>query len=180
MTPTAVASSSTAAAKNGSGGRRGSTTRYSILSDPRLSQLFALSSQLEALAQSIDVQPPPPPASSKKKQQSQELKPTTLEQRPELPPKQASLTNNNISNNVQETFKYRRLEDPVDDLENIALITSMTESEGKQMMLRFLAPISLFSKQIQLKMTLKNSDQFCFSKFSECFFSWNRDALKVD
>ena len=30
-----------------------SSTRYSILSDPRLSQLFALSSQLEALAQSI-------------------------------------------------------------------------------------------------------------------------------
>ena len=38
----------------------GSPTRYSILSDPRLSQLFALSSQLEALAQSIDVQPNKP------------------------------------------------------------------------------------------------------------------------
>ena len=45
-------------APSGGGGKRGSTTRYSILSDPRLSQLFALSSQLEALAQSIDVQPP--------------------------------------------------------------------------------------------------------------------------
>ena len=45
-------------ATSGGGGKRGSTTRYSILSDPRLSQLFALSSQLEALAQSIDVQPP--------------------------------------------------------------------------------------------------------------------------
>lgn len=45
-------------APSGGSGKRGSTTRYSILSDPRLSQLFALSSQLEALAQSIDVQPP--------------------------------------------------------------------------------------------------------------------------
>ena len=32
-------------------------TRYSILSDPRLSQLFALSSQLEALADSCEMEP---------------------------------------------------------------------------------------------------------------------------
>ena len=31
-------------------------TRYSILSDPRLSQLFALSSQLEALADSCEME----------------------------------------------------------------------------------------------------------------------------
>ena len=52
----------------------GSPTRYSILSDPRLSQLFALSSQLEALAQSIDVQP---------------------NSKPELPPKPQTFVNNN-------------------------------------------------------------------------------------
>ena len=38
--------------------RKSTPTRYSILSDPRLSQLFALSSQLEALADSIDVAAP--------------------------------------------------------------------------------------------------------------------------
>jgi hypothetical protein len=32
-----------------------SSARYSILSDPRLSQLFALSSQLEALAHTIEL-----------------------------------------------------------------------------------------------------------------------------
>ena len=32
-------------------------TRYSILSDPRLSQLFALSSQLEALADTCEMEP---------------------------------------------------------------------------------------------------------------------------
>ena len=53
-----VGSKGAGGAPSGGGGKRGSTTRYSILSDPRLSQLFALSSQLEALAQSIDVQPP--------------------------------------------------------------------------------------------------------------------------
>ena len=35
--------------------RKSTPTRYSILSDPRLSQLFALSSQLEALADSCEV-----------------------------------------------------------------------------------------------------------------------------
>ena len=73
-------------------------TRYSILSDPRLSQLFALSSQLEALAQSIDVQPP------------------------ELPPKPPNFINNNhvtssspaskIHADFTETsVKYKRLRD---------------------------------------------------------------------
>ena len=59
-------------------GNSTSTSRYSILSDPRLSQLFALSSQLEALAQSIEVQPQP-------------------QQPPDLPPKPSSLINNNNS-----------------------------------------------------------------------------------
>ena len=36
--------------------RRRTSARYSILSDPRLSQLFALSSQLEALAQTIELE----------------------------------------------------------------------------------------------------------------------------
>ena len=61
-------------------GNSTSTSRYSILSDPRLSQLFALSSQLEALAQSIEVQPPSQP-----------------QQPPDLPPKPSSLINNNNS-----------------------------------------------------------------------------------
>ena len=46
-----------------SGTGRVRSARYSILSDPRLSQLFQLSSQLEALADSIEVKPlatPPP------------------------------------------------------------------------------------------------------------------------
>ena len=59
--PKAPACKGDGGAPSGGGGKRGSTTRYSILSDPRLSQLFALSSQLEALAQSIDVQPPSSP-----------------------------------------------------------------------------------------------------------------------
>ena len=54
------------------------TARYSILSDPRLSQLFALSSQLEALAHSVEVQPQKQP--------------------PVLPPKPYSLINNNHQN----------------------------------------------------------------------------------
>ena len=54
------------------------TARYSILSDPRLSQLFALSSQLEALAHSVEVQPQKQP--------------------PVLPPKPSSLINNNHQN----------------------------------------------------------------------------------
>ena len=37
--------------------RKSTSSRYSILSDPRLSQLFALSSQLEALADSCEVAP---------------------------------------------------------------------------------------------------------------------------
>ena len=40
--------------------RKSTPTRYSILSDPRLSQLFALSSQLEALADSCEVAPNTP------------------------------------------------------------------------------------------------------------------------
>ena len=53
-------------------------SRYSILSDPRLSQLFALSSQLEALAESCcqeeaavggGVSPQPPPIPPKNGQQ---------------------------------------------------------------------------------------------------------------
>ena len=67
-------------------GNSTSTSRYSILSDPRLSQLFALSSQLEALAQSIEVQPPSQP-----------------QQPPDLPPKPSSLINNN--NSLQSSIK---------------------------------------------------------------------------
>ena len=79
----------------GGSGKRGSTTRYSILSDPRLSQLFALSSQLEALAHSIDVQPPP----QKQQQQPQKSKTrsglaTPAISLPELPPKPFSNNNN--------------------------------------------------------------------------------------
>ena len=106
----------------------GSPTRYSILSDPRLSQLFALSSQLEALAQSIDVQPP--------------------NAKPELPPKPQTFVNNNNgsiqspSNSAsppppippkfqnggaersleqKTSVKYTRLEE-VDQVENNALL----------------------------------------------------------
>ena len=67
-----------------------STSRYSILSDPRLSQLFALSSQLEALAQSIEVQPQP-------------------QQPPDLPPKPSSLINNN--NSLQSSIKSNSSKD---------------------------------------------------------------------
>ena len=47
------------AANNGVAPKRRSSVRCSILSDPRLSQLFELSSQLEALADSIEVMPSP-------------------------------------------------------------------------------------------------------------------------
>ena len=67
--------------RRAAGGGAGSPTRYSILSDPRLSQLFALSSQLEALAQSIDVQPP--------------------NSKPELPPKPIPQTFVNNNNGIQ-------------------------------------------------------------------------------
>ena len=94
------------------GGKRGSTTRYSILSDPRLSQLFALSSQLEALAQSIDVQPPSPTKNSKIEPPKAFLNNNNslmmASSVPSLPPK--------LSNEDEDdtSVEYRRLED--DDL----------------------------------------------------------------
>ena len=97
---------STGSATAAGSGKRGSTTRYSILSDPRLSQLFALSSQLEALAHSIDVQPQTP--QKKGQQQPQKSKNTQTSSGglglgslatpaislPELPPKPFSNNNN--------------------------------------------------------------------------------------
>ena len=75
-----MTSTGSAATAAGSG-KRGSTTRYSILSDPRLSQLFALSSQLEALAQSIDVQPQQPQKTGQQNQpQTQKSKTAGLKQ----------------------------------------------------------------------------------------------------
>ena len=77
---------------NKAGNSTSTTSRYSILSDPRLSQLFALSSQLEALAQSIEVQPPSQP-----------------QQPPDLPPKPSSLINNN--NSLQSSIKSNSSKD---------------------------------------------------------------------
>ena len=106
--------------------RVGSPTRYSILSDPRLSQLFALSSQLEALAHSIDVQPASVPVAS---MQQQPVSSPTQNSKMAEPKQQQFLNNNNslmigsapslgnngklvTSEDHQDTsVKYRRLED---------------------------------------------------------------------
>ena len=60
MTPTKMSNNSTptktSVDKKAEQIRRRSSARYSILSDPRLSQLFALSTQLEALAHSIELE----------------------------------------------------------------------------------------------------------------------------
>ena len=98
--------------------KRGSMTRYSILSDPRLSQLFALSSQLEALAHSIDVQPP------------------------ELPPKPPNFNNNHVVvspakviehsldfNETETSVKYKRLRD---DEENNEILMPGTDIKKTQ------------------------------------------------
>jgi len=59
MTPTKMSTATTSSpttTKTSVDIRRRTSARYSILSDPRLSQLFALSSQLEALAQTIELE----------------------------------------------------------------------------------------------------------------------------
>lgn len=90
--------------------QRGSTTRYSILSDPRLSQLFALSSQLEALAQSIDVQPSAKSTQSGPKKCSNNNHMMTSALMSSSTPQ--STSDHAILDDQQETsVKYRRLQD---------------------------------------------------------------------
>ena len=142
MTPTASAAASSAsgasaAASSKHNGRRGSTTRYSILSDPRLSQLFALSSQLEALAQSIDVQPPPPKTQPPNQQPQKNNNNNTMLLMSSSTPISATATRNNVNGGQNDvtgselgtSVKYRRLKE--DELENSLLVSSMTSEQSE-------------------------------------------------
>ena len=87
--------------------KRSSQTRYSILSDPRLSQLFALSSQLEALAQSISEETEASEAAPTLAEVNLEVK---VDQPPALPPKPrpphfvaGSRSNFQLNNNFPST-----------------------------------------------------------------------------
>ena len=76
--------------------RKSTPTRYSILSDPRLSQLFALSSQLEALADSCEVAVNLPVSKEDFHANSKNMHPSPTP--PPIPPKPLGMTP--ILNNI--------------------------------------------------------------------------------
>jgi hypothetical protein len=84
--------------------RRRSSARYSILSDPRLSQLFALSTQLEALAHSIELEAAVSASGAVSSASGDSSKP------PELPPKPkfGNSIYDRSNGNVVSTLKSRR------------------------------------------------------------------------
>jgi hypothetical protein len=103
--------------------------RASILSDPRLSQLFALSSQLEALAESFSTPSPPPPelppkAATATANGDYSNHGLTL---PQLPPKSAALQQRYFSPEKRMPassassyeITYRRLTDDEEDAEEL-------------------------------------------------------------
>ena len=104
----------------------GSPTRYSILSDPRLSQLFALSSQLEALAQSIDVQPnskpelPPKPQTFVNNNNGIQSPSNSASPPPPIPPKFQNGGERSVEAQQKTSVKYTRLEE--DQVENNAVV----------------------------------------------------------
>ncbi len=112
MTPTKMATNSTptktSADKKAEQIRRRSSARYSILSDPRLSQLFALSTQLEALAHSIELE-----AAVTAGAVASGINSTLSTKPPDLPPKpKLGNTQHDRSNGNVVTLKSRRNSPP--------------------------------------------------------------------
>ncbi len=104
LTSTTSTKSSSVVDKKSAEIRRRSSARYSILSDPRLSQLFALSTQLEALAHSIELEAAVTAAGAVSSASAESTKP------PELPPKPkfGNSIYDRSNGNVVSTLKSRR------------------------------------------------------------------------
>ena len=102
--PLTTSTKSSAVDKKSAEIRRRSSARYSILSDPRLSQLFALSTQLEALAHSIELEAAVTAAGAVSSASADTSKP------PELPPKPkfGNSIYDRSNGNVVSTLKSRR------------------------------------------------------------------------